>query len=90
MPDDRLFNEDPLDPEAAKIADRYIQLVKEEKQTKERREIQARNLLGLLRKTNRQQVRHGEYLIKISHKPESEKLQLIEPKTGRKKSRKAK
>jgi hypothetical protein len=83
MSPDQLFNEDPLDPEAAKVADRYVQLMKEFQTAKEKRDIQARNLLGLLRKTNRLQVRHGGYLIKVVHKQESDSLKLIPPKVKR-------
>jgi hypothetical protein len=85
MTDETMFNQDPLDPEAAKVADKYIQAVKEQKQSKDRIELSQAKLLGILRKTNRQQIRHGGYLIKILHKPETDKLQLVGPKSEKKK-----
>jgi hypothetical protein len=83
MSPETLFNEDPLDPEAAKIADRYVELIKQFKSVKERKDIQGRNLLGLMRKTNRQKVRHGGYLITVTHKEESDSLKLIELKAAK-------
>ena len=84
MTPETLFNEDPLDPEAAKIADKCVTLTKEFNTTKEKRDLQFKLLLGLMRKTNRSQIRHGGYIIKIAHKPESDKLQVLPPKTEKK------
>jgi hypothetical protein len=74
----RIF-EDKNDPEIVKVADRYIELRKELKSTKEKLTVQEANLIGLMRKATKPRLEHGGYTISISTDVK-DKIKVKEPK----------
>jgi hypothetical protein len=90
MEGDQLFKNDPLDPELAKVADRFIELTKEKKSVKDRFDIQAKNLTGLLKKAGKPRIRHAGVVIEIVHKDEADTVKLkAEKGTRMKKGKRA-
>lgn len=79
---ERLFDE-KLDEPIVKAADRVIELRKEKAAVKERLEIQEKNLIGLMKKTNRSRIHHGGFIIEVSMTDPKEKLKFKEPKKGK-------
>ena len=77
-----LFEDDPLDPEVAKVADRYVELIGQRDSIKERLEVQQSNLAGMLKKIGRTQVRHKKHIIEIVHKDE-DKIRIRKVKEPR-------
>lgn len=75
MKQSKLFDEN-LDPEIVKIADRCVELEKEEKASKDKLNIQTKNLIGLMTKANKPRIRHGGYLFEISRSESKEKLKI--------------
>lgn len=75
---ERIFNEN-LDPEIVKTADRYIELRKDLKSTKEKLEVQEKNLIGQMRKANKPTIHHGGYTISVSTDVK-DKIKVKEPK----------
>ena len=80
---EQMFEDDKLDPEVAKVADRFIELVKAKKSVKEKFEVQQKNLIGMLNKIGKPRIRHQGCVIEIVHKDESESLKLKEEKKGK-------
>jgi hypothetical protein len=66
--------DDIADNLTANVADRVIDLTAELKVVKEKLEIQEKNLLGLLKKAKKIQVRHRGMLIKVKFTESKEKL----------------
>ena len=75
---EKIFDESN-DPEIVKIADRYIELRKEFKTTKEKLKIQEKNLVGLMRKATKPTIHHGGYTISVSAEVK-DKIKVKEPK----------
>jgi hypothetical protein len=58
--------DDKLETPVVKSADRYIQLVKDASVIKEKKQVQERNLIGLLKKAGKEKILHGGFLIKVA------------------------
>ena len=79
----QMFKDDPLDPEIAKVADRYVELIVELASTKERREVQERNLSGLMKAKNITKFKHNCHMIELLHS-EDDKIRMKKVKELRK------
>jgi hypothetical protein len=74
----KIFDE-KNDPEIVKVADRYIELRKEEKSTKEKLKVQEKNLIGLMQKATKNTLQHQGYTISITT-ADVVKMKVKEPK----------
>ena len=75
---ERIFPESD-DPQIVKVADRYIELRKEEKSVKEKRDIEEKNLIGLMRKATKNRIEYQGYIITVSAE-DVDKIKVKEPK----------
>lgn len=64
------------DPAIVKIADRVVELQKEFTASKERKEVQEKSLVGLMKKAGRQKIRHGGMLFEVKETPGKETLKV--------------
>ena len=82
----QFFEEDPLDPAIAKVADRYVELIGQRDSLKERLEVQQRNLAGMFKKANITRVKHKKHITEVVHK-DTDKIRIKkvkEPRTRKK------
>ena len=68
--------DDTLDNPTAKVADRFIELKQQLDKDKELLDIQEQNLLGLLKKLKKTQIRHKGISIVVKYTAEKEKLAI--------------
>lgn len=80
MKQETMFEKDPLDPQLAKVADRYVELLIEKKRNKEAVEIQGKNLIGLMNKAKKLKIRHGGKVIELARVEERSKLKVKDQK----------
>lgn len=77
-----LFDEKE-DPEVARIADRFVELLDEKRKTNEQLDVQQRNLIGMLHKKGKERVRHKGFLIRVTTSKAKEKL-VVKPVSPKK------
>jgi ribosomal protein S2 len=80
---EKLFEDDPLDPAIAKVADRYVELVEERAANKEAIEVQERNLTGMMKNAGLTKIRHKGHTLELVHN-EKDKILLKKEKDLRK------
>lgn len=79
----RLFDTDAADPEIAKAADRYVELLGEKKENKEALDAQQSRLISLMKRQNKTRVVHKGNVIEVVHKDETENIKIKKAKTGK-------
>ncbi len=77
-----LLDNIPTDPQIAKDADRYVELVKEVKALTEQKKAKEKFLLLALKKLKFTRIRHGDITIEVVTKPESESLKIKKAKAA--------
>ena len=75
-----LFADDKADPQIAKIADRYVDLKKQKESVSESLEAAAKEPIRQLKKVNKLRVPHGDIIVELTHKAESESIKIKKAK----------
>jgi altronate dehydratase len=78
-----LVDDDKLDPQVAKDADRYVEAVKELKDATERKKKFAGLIVRALKKLGKSRVRHGDMIIEISEKAAAETIKIKKTKQAK-------
>jgi hypothetical protein len=80
----RLFDGDAADPEIAKAADRYVELLGEKKENKEALDTQQSRLISLMKRQSKSRVVHKGNVIEVVHKDETENIKIKKAKAASK------
>ena len=76
----RLFDNDAADPEIAKAADRYVELLEEKKENKDQLDAQQSRLISLMKRVAKTRVVHKGNVIEVVHKDETENIKIKKAK----------
>jgi len=76
---EQMFPEES-DPYIVKVADRVVELKTEKKRTDDKLEVEAKNLLGLMKKAGKPKIRHGGMIFELKETPGKETLKMKEEK----------
>ena len=74
------FFDEVNDPPLVRAADRVIELRSEKKSISGKLEMQEKNLVGLMRKANKEKIRHGGYVIQVRLSEAKSKISLKKEK----------